>query len=160
MVGEKLVLLVFRQGILPRLPEKDLRGEKIAQILKNICKDEEEHVEFGLSEAKRLATSSRRLKLAYYGLFLVTMLGLRINVYFLQRRFSNHFLGSELLPFYVEMRFEMQQFMAAAGLVPNSRFCLSRVIPALFWALAITIRGRFVRFNSYLDKSYIQELGL
>jgi hypothetical protein len=159
-LGETMVLLTLREGVLPRIPRNDLRGEKIHQMLGVVCKDEEEHVAWGLSEAKRLAGNSNRLSLAYYGLFLFTMVGLWWTMWLLKKRFSKHWLGDELPAFYTMLRKECTNFMQVAGWIPQAPTWFGRIGLPLFWAILFFVRGKFTRLRSHLDRSYIEELGL
>jgi hypothetical protein len=69
-IGEGLVLDIFKEVLLQTLPEHDEKYD-MANIMKKlnmICKDEQEHVDWGERETKRLIQENPKLKTPLAGL--------------------------------------------------------------------------------------------
>lgn len=157
LVGEGMVLDVFKDLLLQTLPDSDPRVPPIKKKLRVVCAEEREHMLWGERETRWLLERHPWLRTPYYGLFelMMSLLPLLIR----RSRMAHHPVLSQAGPFLEHVRERVRRQGQDLGFVPMKR----PGAPARAWAvacgLALYLRSKLSRAHSTVDKTYLKELG-
>ncbi len=158
-IGEGMVLDVFKEVMLQTLPSDDVQGRQVQKMLRGVCAQEIEHVEWGEKEVRRLISEQPSLRWAYYGLIEIQLLLAPL----VARRFVGQSADHNVLrhlPRFVDfviarVRAQSRALGITTDVVPSAPVRLA----AMLYGAALFVRSQFARSRSTLDHTYITELG-
>ncbi|MDM7916133.1 MAG: ferritin-like domain-containing protein [Candidatus Eisenbacteria bacterium] len=161
LIGEGLVLDLFRDVLMQTLPDSDPRVPPIKRKLEAICRDEEKHVAWGERETRRLARGSALLRTAYFGILELQLALLPVLVKAVASRGEGHPVLGQTGAFLDSVRERLYAKGREVGFVPVRRPPgRAHRAGAIAVGAGLLVRSRFARSRSKLEKSYIRELGL
>lgn len=158
-VGEGMVLDVFKDVLLQTLPEDSDDLQAVKKKLKVVCREEQEHVDWGEKETRRLLAERPWLKWPFYGLVELQLVAIPFLVKAFERRAAGHQVLSHLGPFLAHVRARVWQQGQELGFIPEQRPGLPVRLLAMGSGALLYLRSQFSRSRSTLDHTYLAELG-
>ncbi len=158
-IGEGLVLDVFREVLLQTLPADDDVGRQIERMLRVICAEEIEHVQWGEAEVRRLLAERPSLRWPYWGLLELQLWIAPIAARAAARRAPTHPVLAHLEPLTAHVVARARTQALDLGVEIGDNPSLARRGFAVAWGLALLFRSRFSRGRPVLTDTYLAELG-
>lgn len=159
LVGEGMVLDVFKDLLLQTLPDSDPRIPQIKKKLRVVCAEEQEHMLWGEKETRWVLARQPWLKTPFYGLLELQLSLLPLLIRRAQARLPGHPVVSQADRFVDYVRERVRRQGRELGFVPEQRPGPLKRAWATGFGLAIYLRSKFARARSHVDKDYLRELG-
>lgn len=158
-IGEGMVLDIFKDLLLQTLPDSDPRVPAIKKKLRVVVREEAEHVAWGEKETAAMLREKPWLVTPFMGLVDLQLMTLPALVSRLQGARPDHPVLSQLVPFVEHVRRRVRRQSQRLGFYPETgprgwRRGFAMAAGALLFA-----RSQLARSQSYLDKTYLSELG-